>query len=184
MRLTAAERRVALVLFLVLGVGKWLTPPPGSVGPAEGSAPTASKAARRGTPGHMNPRPEAADSDSPFTLAPSRSTIEPPVTAASIAEAPDSSDVGDGAAQLVDPNRANAMELESLPGIGPGIAGRIVLSRDLQGPFRSAEDLRRVRGIGPSRLSRIRPWLHFGEASAHLGAHPADHPKIRAIGNP
>ena len=43
-------------------------------------------------------------------------------------------------------------ELEALPGIGPGIARRIVEGR----PYRSVEELERVKGIGPKRLEEIR----------------------------
>ncbi len=56
----------------------------------------------------------------------------------------------------IDVNRAPAGELESLPGIGPALAARIVESRGRDGPFRKAEDLLRVRGIGPAILARIR----------------------------
>ncbi|WP_017306026.1 phospholipase D-like domain-containing protein [Spirulina subsalsa] len=49
---------------------------------------------------------------------------------------------------LVNVNRASQAELETLPGIGPALAGRIIEARQEQ-PFRSLEDLERVRGIGP-----------------------------------
>lgn len=52
-------------------------------------------------------------------------------------------------------NRATAVELESLPGIGPELARRIVDYRTGHGPFRTAEDLSRVPGIGPAILERI-----------------------------
>jgi len=65
-----------------------------------------------------------------------------------------------GAARLLyglplDPNRDDAFALEALPGIGPGLARGIVAGR----PWCSVEDLRRVRGIGASRLARIRGHL-------------------------
>jgi len=59
----------------------------------------------------------------------------------------------------VDINRADAEELESLPGIGPALAGRIVASRRQKGPFRSVDDLERVSGIGPVLLDRLRPLV-------------------------
>jgi DNA uptake protein ComE-like DNA-binding protein len=52
-------------------------------------------------------------------------------------------------------NRATAAELEALPGIGPVIARRIVEGR----PYRSVDDLDRVKGIGPKRLDEIRPLV-------------------------
>lgn len=63
---------------------------------------------------------------------------------------------GSAAAALVDVNRAGAAELQRLPGIGPALAERIIAHRDSAGPFRTAEDLLAVRGIGPATLERIR----------------------------
>lgn len=57
---------------------------------------------------------------------------------------------------LVDVNRAGAAELQELTGIGPALAARLIAHRDSAGPFRSAEDLLAVRGIGPATLERIR----------------------------
>lgn len=58
--------------------------------------------------------------------------------------------------ERVDVNRADAGELESLPGIGPALAGRIVAERARLGGFRSVDDLLGVRGIGPATLERLR----------------------------
>jgi competence ComEA-like helix-hairpin-helix protein len=65
----------------------------------------------------------------------------------------------------IDPNRANALELERLPGIGPALAGRIVADRDRRGAFPSPEALLRVPGIGPKTLGRIRVYLSFPTAA-------------------
>lgn len=56
-------------------------------------------------------------------------------------------------------NRAAEAELESLPGIGPALAGRIVASRRAEGDFERVEDLLRVPGIGPALLERLRPLV-------------------------
>ncbi|MEN8374182.1 MAG: ComEA family DNA-binding protein [Gemmatimonadota bacterium] len=61
-----------------------------------------------------------------------------------------------GLARAVDVNRAAPAELETLPGIGPALAGRIIAHRDSAGPFRSLEELLAVRGIGPATLERMR----------------------------
>lgn len=60
---------------------------------------------------------------------------------------------------LVDVNRAEWPELAQLPEIGESLAKRIVETRRQQGPYLDHEDLRRVRGIGPKTLQRIRPYL-------------------------
>ncbi len=57
---------------------------------------------------------------------------------------------------LVNLNTATAGELETLPGIGPSLAGRIVQWRADRGPFSSLEDLDAVPGIGPAILDQVR----------------------------
>lgn len=64
----------------------------------------------------------------------------------------------------LDPNRATAEELVTLPGVGPVLAARIVAARERAGPFTSVEDLRRVRGVGPATLARLRPFLEVPES--------------------
>ena len=59
----------------------------------------------------------------------------------------------------VDINAADWPELIQLPGIGDTIAQRIVESRQTAGPFLDHDDLRRVKGIGPKTLEKIRPYL-------------------------
>lgn len=59
----------------------------------------------------------------------------------------------------VDVNSAGVAELRLLPGVGETIARRIADSRQIDGPYRSPNDLQRVRGIGPRTLERIQPYL-------------------------
>lgn len=59
----------------------------------------------------------------------------------------------------VDVNQAAWPELALLPGIGPELARRIVTDRETRGPFRSVDELSRVRGIGPKTIERMRPYL-------------------------
>jgi competence protein ComEA len=72
-------------------------------------------------------------------------------------------DIDDAAPQTaafqVDLNQADWPELAQLPGIGETLAKRIVETRTSDGPFRDHNDLRRVRGIGPKTLERLRPHL-------------------------
>ncbi len=66
------------------------------------------------------------------------------------------SDPAGAPAQPVDVNSATVEQLEALPGIGPTLAAAIVHERDLNGPFRSVDDLTRVPGIGDGRLTQLR----------------------------
>ena len=62
--------------------------------------------------------------------------------------------------EKIDPNRADAVELDRLPGIGPSLAEAIVRTRG-EAPFRSIEDLERVPGIGASTLARLTPHIRL-----------------------
>jgi competence protein ComEA len=53
-------------------------------------------------------------------------------------------------------NQATASDLESLPGVGPVIAERIVSYREENGPFESIDDLLDVPGIGEAKLADLR----------------------------
>lgn len=58
-------------------------------------------------------------------------------------------------------NTATLDELDTLPGIGPKIALRIVAYREALGPFKSLDDLDNVSGIGPVTLAKLRGLVIF-----------------------
>jgi competence protein ComEA len=58
-------------------------------------------------------------------------------------------------------NRAPLAELQRLPGIGLRTAQRIIEERS-KVPFQSAQDLRRIPGIGPKKLEQLRPYITVG----------------------
>jgi competence protein ComEA len=68
----------------------------------------------------------------------------------------------------LDINEAGWPELSVLPGVGETLARRIVESRGEAGPFTELESLRRVRGIGPKTLERIRPYLRPVPSAANV----------------
>ena len=81
----------------------------------------------------------------------------PPIDPSMVVTADEATDAGGGTSIApVDVNRAGAVELERLPGVGPSIAAAIVDEREQGGPFASLDDLQRVSGIGPARLEAIR----------------------------
>ena len=63
-------------------------------------------------------------------------------------------------------NRADWPELTLLPGISQTMAQRIVAHRDSAGPFRTADDLQAIPGIGPKTVERLRPWLDVGPSAS------------------
>lgn len=60
---------------------------------------------------------------------------------------------------LLNLNQASASELEALPRIGAALAQRIVEQREANGPFRSIEDLRTIKGISEGVFAEIAPLI-------------------------
>ena len=58
-------------------------------------------------------------------------------------------------------NTASTEELQSLPGIGPALAGRILTLRKRMREFAHKEDLRMVPGIGEKTLDRIKAHIYI-----------------------
>ena len=83
----------------------------------------------------------------------------------------------------VDLDVATAAQIESLPGIGPALAGRIIAYRDSCGPFGAIDVLDRVPGIGPAMLAKLAPWVTFSLPRRPDNAVPGD-PGDRRRTNP
>jgi competence protein ComEA len=73
------------------------------------------------------------------------------------------------AAGLVNLNTADKPALESLPGVGPALADRIIAAR----PFKSVEDLKNVQGVGPGRFEILKDMGTVGQEEEAI------HPKLR-----
>lgn len=63
---------------------------------------------------------------------------------------------------VININTATARELEALPGIGPALAQRIVDYRAANGPFRTTEELIKVKGIGESKMKDLLDHITVG----------------------
>ena len=63
-------------------------------------------------------------------------------------------------------NTATASQLQEVPGIGPVTADKILKMRKSYGPFKSVDDLRAIKGIGPKRLEKMRKYLTVGKSPA------------------
>jgi len=136
--LTPAERRGAsvLVLILLLGAGH---------DACLARRMRAELAAR--SPAAEIPRPGSA-----------------PIATASPGAAGPSADGRD--AKTLDLNRADARDLEALPGIGPVLAARIIAFRQRQGSFGRVEELLGVRGVGPRLYERLQPHVRVAAPAA------------------
>ena len=74
--------------------------------------------------------------------------------AASAAAAP-----AEKAGPTVNINTATSSELESLPGVGPKLAQRIIDYREKNGGFKKLEDLMNVQGIGEKNFLKLKSKL-------------------------
>jgi len=61
----------------------------------------------------------------------------------------------------IDVDAASAAQLDSLPGVGPALANRIVLDRAAHGPFGSMSGLMRVPGVGAATARRLDSLVIF-----------------------
>ena len=69
---------------------------------------------------------------------------------------PSSSSPSSQKGDKVNINTATIEELDTLPGIGPSIAQRIIDYRTTHGPFQSVEDIKNVRGIGDATFEKLK----------------------------
>jgi|WetSurMetagenome_2_1015567.scaffolds.fasta_scaffold182514_1 competence protein ComEA len=69
-------------------------------------------------------------------------------------------------AVLINLNTATAAQLDSLPGIGPKVAARIIDYRTKKGPFRKVEELMNVQGVGEKSFLKLRAQLTVSPAAA------------------
>ncbi len=60
---------------------------------------------------------------------------------------------------LININTASLEELDSLPGIGPTTAQRIIDYRDTNGPFTTIDEIMDVSGVGPSTFDEIKDLI-------------------------
>jgi competence protein ComEA len=101
-----------------------------------------------------------------LTVRPSRARVAPGSPVRTVLPSPGSPSPSrasppSGAGRL-ELNGASAAELESLPGVGPVLAQRIVEERSRRGGFGSVDDLIAVKGIGSAVLERLRGRVRVG----------------------
>jgi len=86
-------------------------------------------------------------------------------TADPVRRTADDTAVADNAGPRLDLNRATRGELALIQGLGPARAQSIEDYRRQHGAFHSVDDVRKVPGIGPKTLDRIRPWLFVDDVA-------------------
>ncbi len=99
-------------------------------------------------------RSRAAPPDSPAVFSPVAKPVVS-ITSGSPVETKKSHTKEKSQLGKIDINTATEKELTTVPGIGHVMAARIIAAR----PFRSADDLKRVSGIGDKKYGQIRPYF-------------------------
>jgi competence ComEA-like helix-hairpin-helix protein len=149
-RYTGPQLRVlsllALTLLVGLGVREWRAGFPDAADRLEGFD-------REESPGPL--LPEVASPPA----GPTRAHPGSPAGIARAEPAPRPDPAAAPPSEPLDVNRADAAQLARLPGVGPGLAQRIVEERERRGRFDSPEALRYVLGMGPKKLAAIRRFI-------------------------
>lgn len=60
----------------------------------------------------------------------------------------------------IDINKATQFDFESLPGIGPKLAQRIIEKRNELGAFKTIDDIKKVKGIGEKKFGKIKDLIN------------------------
>lgn len=98
-----------------------------------------------------------------MTLRPLVRALTVPILGLALSTIPAHPAVAEGetspAKKTVNVNQASAAELARLPKVGPKLAERIVDHRQQHGPFKRAEDLMEVKGVGEKMFATLRPYV-------------------------
>ncbi|TVQ97388.1 MAG: ComEA family DNA-binding protein [Deltaproteobacteria bacterium] len=139
-------------------------PPAEQPVPAPGASPGASAPGGAAAPPGPAARPPAARAldDIDLDESPDAGDVDRPTDVAS-APAPQAGAAPQATGDQINLNTASAADLQRLPGIGATRAAAIISDRDLNGPFRSVDDITRVSGVGPATLNNIRGLVTVGE---------------------
>ena len=84
------------------------------------------------------------------------------------------------AAAALNLNTASKDELVALPGIGPAKAQAILDYRNQHGPFKSIDELRKVKGIGEKLFTQIKPEVSIGPSARNALAQGASKAEAKA----
>ena len=156
--MTLYTRRQILVLLLLLavaglglGVGHWRRARPDLAERLE--------QLDRAAASTSSPAPQANASATAESAASEREPRRPRPSKAPCDQAESRALPSSAAPAVIDLNRATAIELTRLPGIGPALARRIVDTRDTGGRFARIDELGRVRGMSARKIEMLRAFV-------------------------
>ncbi len=72
-----------------------------------------------------------------------------------------------GPQRPIDLNTASIEELQTINGLGPVLAARIVAGR----PYKGVDELDAIKGFGPKKLDKMRPHVFASKSVSHLTRH-------------
>jgi competence ComEA-like helix-hairpin-helix protein len=73
----------------------------------------------------------------------------------------------DDESKKIDLNRASQDDLQSLPGVGVKTAERILRFKEQNGPYRSIEEIMKVKGIGTLKFEKMKSLITVTGQSEH-----------------
>ena len=82
--------------------------------------------------------------------------------------------------KIIDVNTADSLLLESLPGIGPALAGRIIKYRNKLGGFYTREQLKEVWGLPDSVFHKVKEKVIFSDNANKININTADFLKLKS----
>lgn len=80
-------------------------------------------------------------------------------TSGEVAGVTTNSDSSNYVSGKVNLNTSSASQLDTLPGIGPAYAGRIIDYREINGGFKNISEIQNVKGIGPKTFEKLKDLI-------------------------
>ncbi|WP_101617658.1 ComEA family DNA-binding protein [Bifidobacterium margollesii] len=159
----ALSLSLTLLVQQTIGMNRAIGESSGVIGESSG---TGDWSATSSAPSAAAPTSSSSASATPSSSASDSTQSASPAQSPSGSTSPSASSPSSvGGASLIDLNTATAEQLESIKGVGPVTAQRILDHRSSIGRYSSVDDLLDVTGIGGKTLEKIRPHVTVGAPS-------------------